>query len=381
MTKSNLSQIWSISEDISYLCEIIKGIDKENPETPGGTSYLERTGLAGKINQLTENIQQYEETIEKYADFLEAGAARKQALIIEIEEYADKLEAGVANKKLSTESAEEYADRLELGAVQTHEFAEKMEEYANRLEMGVAERMKELAEIGEAVASLSHCIKNIVNNLKAGSYVIEKGIEKEKPELVKRGWGILGKNIMKMSDLALDMLAYSKKRTPDYEEIDINSLVEETTDFFQEKATSLNIKIHKEFDQRIKEVCLEPRGIYRCLLNFISNSIDACENMDDRNIYVKTSLIDDEDNVRIDITDTGCGMSEETKEKLFTTFFSTKGSKGTGLGLPTSYKIIKEHGGTIEVESKADEGTTFSIILPIEPIKESNIITPNGEQI
>lgn len=343
MSGNTTFEEWSLDAELKNLGEIIQAMVKGDLTKRAKVRCVEFRDLANKINILAESVQKH---------------------INELEDYADKLEAGAARKHLSIEELEGYADKLEAGAVRKHAFIDEMEEYANRLETGVAERMKELAEIGEAVAGLSHCIKNVVNNLKAGSYVIEQGLKKDKTDKVKQGWSMLGRNIGKISDLAMDMLFYSKRRTPEYQLVKINSLISEIESLVKEKANSLNVKIQKELDPEIGEICLDPKGIYRCLLNLVSNSLDACEERGDGIVCIKSYLAGEGDYLKIEVSDNGCGIEEESLKRLFTTFFSTKGSKGTGLGLPVTYKIIREHGGSISVQSQVDQGTTFSIQLP-----------------
>lgn len=148
-------------------------------------------------------------------------------------------------------------------------------------------------------------------------------------------------------------------------------------DCSQEKASSHGVRLMKEFDPDVGLIHLEQKGIYRSILNLVGNSIDACDGVDDPTVTVRSKLLLDQGMVRIDVTDTGIGMTEETKDKLFTSFFSTKGSKGTGLGLPTTFKIIKEHSGTINVESEYGRGTTFTITLPIEPPEQPALEQPD----
>jgi signal transduction histidine kinase len=116
-------------------------------------------------------------------------------------------------------------------------------------------------------------------------------------------------------------------------------------------------------DKALQNICVDPKGIRRCILNLVTNAVDAClEGGGD--VEVRTFAAEEDGMVRIVVRDTGCGMSEETLAKLFTIFFSTKGSKGTGLGLPVTKKIVEEHGGRIKAESRQGAGTTFTVSLP-----------------
>jgi signal transduction histidine kinase len=115
---------------------------------------------------------------------------------------------------------------------------------------------------------------------------------------------------------------------------------------------------------------MDPQTVYRSLLNLVSNAIDACifdENRE-KDFEVRVSTRYDSNNrIRFDVEDTGCGMEDSVKKQLFTSFFSTKGSKGTGLGLLVTQKLIEAHHGTISVQSEPGKGTTFTLWLPAEP--------------
>ncbi|MCK5568523.1 MAG: ATP-binding protein, partial [Spirochaetes bacterium] len=117
-------------------------------------------------------------------------------------------------------------------------------------------------------------------------------------------------------------------------------------------------------DDNIQEIEIDPKGIYRCVLNLVSNAIDACEKEGASvTLYTKTS---DSNYILIEVEDQGSGMDEETLKSIFQPFFSKKGSKGTGLGLSVTQKIIKEHGGRIEIDSILNEGSKFTIYLPLK---------------
>jgi len=117
---------------------------------------------------------------------------------------------------------------------------------------------------------------------------------------------------------------------------------------------------------------LDPRTVHRSLLNLVANAIDAClfdENTDkDWQIHVKTAL-EKGNIIRFEVQDSGTGMSQETQDKLFSSFFSTKGGRGTGIGLLVTKKLIEEHGGTIEFISQPGKGTEFILRLPYEELK------------
>ena len=224
-------------------------------------------------------------------------------------------------------------------------------------------RNERLAAVGQTLAGLTHCIKNILQGIKGGAYILDLGLQQGNIERVRQGWDMVGRNNGFMEELVYDLLTYSKDREPAYAQADVNQLSAEICELCAERAKTKGVPLSFEPDPSLGAVEMDPNGIRRCLLNMVMNAIDACAGSD-ATVTVRTAPPDDEGLLAIHVEDTGCGMSEETLAKLFTVFFSTKGSKGTGLGLPVSRKIVEEHGGRLDVVSKEGEGTTFSIRIP-----------------
>jgi signal transduction histidine kinase len=215
-----------------------------------------------------------------------------------------------------------------------------------------------LAAVGETTAGLAHYIKNILFGLEGGV------------------WSMVQKNINKVSNLASDLLSYSKERIPEYENCSLNEIANEVIDLMQSKVKqsySGNIEIIRDFDPNIGAVPLNTKGIHRCILNLVSNAIDACQSDQDegKNHTVKVNTKLERDGViSIQVIDNGCGVDQEDEEQLFTSFFSTKGSGGTGLGLAVTQKIVQEHSGTLTVDSKPRKGSTFTIRFPVRQKKD-----------
>jgi len=224
-----------------------------------------------------------------------------------------------------------------------------------------------LAAIGQTVAGMAHCIKNILHGFKGGSYLVNIGIDKNNTDKLKNGWQMIQRNIARTSDLVLDLLSYSKEREPEYETCDPNEIADDVCELLKEVATDHDIEILKDFSPSIGTCELDSRTTHRCLMNLVSNGIDACifDDVIDKHHHVRLSTMLDEDGyVRFEVADNGSGMTEEVKNKLFSSFFSTKGAKGTGLGLLVTGKLVEEHQGEIDVASEEDQGTTFTIRLP-----------------
>jgi PAS domain S-box-containing protein len=225
-----------------------------------------------------------------------------------------------------------------------------------------------LAAIGQTVAGMAHGIKNILNGFKGGRYLVDIGIDKENPDKLKQGWEMIKRNIDRTSELVLDLLSYSKEREPEYQNCIPNNIVEDVCQVVKAAADEHEIEIVKDLSPQLGEVLMDPKTIHNCLLNLASNALDACIFDDTINkkhtVKFKTSI--ENHLIRFEVTDNGAGMTDEVKSKLFTSFFSTKGPKGTGLGLLVTKKLIEEHEGTVDVTSRLHEGTTFVVTLPFK---------------
>ena len=223
-----------------------------------------------------------------------------------------------------------------------------------------------LSAIGQTVTGMAHCIKNILNGLEGGIYMVNTGLKKDKQTILSKGWGMVQSNVAKISDLVMNMLSYSKEREPELESCSPNDIAQEIFDLMEESAKKSKVKLIKDFDLSINACYLDPDGLYRCLLNLVTNAIDACRfdpnKEKDWSVVIKTRK--KESDTRFDIVDNGMGMTQEVQEKLFERFFTTKGSKGSGFGLLVTRKIIDEQGGNITFKSDPGKGSTFSIHLP-----------------
>ena len=231
-----------------------------------------------------------------------------------------------------------------------------------------------LAAVGQTVSGLAHYVKNILIGLKGGSYVVDVGIAKNDTEKLKTGWKTIKRNIKRIGDLTQDLLTYSKQREPEFENCVPNDIVNEIIELLKDFVASKGISISQELDTGIGEVLADPKTIHNSLLNIINNAIDAC--IDDEDISkkheVKVKTYMDKNNYFcFEVTDNGCGMDEDTQKQMFNPMFSSKGGKGTGLGLLVTGKLIEEHKGVIEIKTSPGEGSTFTIRLPYE--KENTI--------
>ncbi|MEI8182360.1 MAG: ATP-binding protein [Desulfomonile sp.] len=229
----------------------------------------------------------------------------------------------------------------------------------------------ELVILGETIAGMSHTIKNILTGLQGGVYMVDSGLLREREDRVRMGWKMVKNNVNKVSDLVKRILYASKDRVPEYQECDPAELLSEVCDLYESKASAEGILLVRDFQRQICSCLLDPAGIHSVISNLISNAIEACRSGGQSEAKQITVGADTEKGrLLITVSDNGEGIPEDVKNKLFNKFYSTKGAKGTGLGLVITRKIVEEHHGKIKVESEAGRGTSFLIDIPVRSEKE-----------
>jgi two-component system NtrC family sensor kinase len=224
-----------------------------------------------------------------------------------------------------------------------------------------------LAATGQSVASMAHAIKNIVSGLKGGMFVVNKGFELANQEYLHNGWDMVQRNIAKISTLAMDLLTYSKERQPEYRKVRPDQVAREVVELFRTRAQEFGVQVVLEIDEDIEPLAMDASGMHQCLVNLVSNAVDSCRpEICGHELGRVTLRICRRPGCAVcfKVEDNGCGIDEKDKEKLFTTFFSTKGAEGTGLGLLNVQKIVAEHNGRVEVQSELGRGSVFCILLP-----------------
>lgn len=236
----------------------------------------------------------------------------------------------------------------------------------NRLRRQLIENER-LAAMGQTVAELAHCIKNILNGLKGGTYLVNVGLKRKENGMVDEGWKTVQKGISRISRLSLDMLNYSHDRKPDLQPTDPFLLAKETTEMVFQAAKMEGIEISL-LGQEGPAILIDPTQIGRALLNLVDNAIDACREkifLENEKPRVEVIVERSGQELHLIVRDNGMGMDPEVQNHLFKRFYSTKESGGTGLGLPVTQKIANEHHGSLKWESIPGKGSAFTLLLPI----------------
>ncbi len=223
-----------------------------------------------------------------------------------------------------------------------------------------------LAAVGQTVAGLAHGIKNVLMGLDGGLYVVNSGMKKDNKELTQKGWEMLRSNIDRIMTYVKDFLNFAKGRsTLHVERIDPNWIAREVVTLYEDMSAQSGVTVLAEIQEPIAQANLDAEGIHTCLTNLVSNAVDACEMSDKTDCTVVVRTYEKDDTLIFEVKDDGCGMDYEVKQKVFTTFFSTKETaKGTGLGLLVTRRITQEHGGRVEFDSTAGEGSVFRLVFP-----------------
>ena len=222
-----------------------------------------------------------------------------------------------------------------------------------------------LAAVGQTVTTLSHHVKNILQGIRGGSYLIELGLTEHDETVVSKGWKIVEKNQNKISNLVMDMLTFSKQREPDLTTANVNRVVADVVELMHSRADELEVELRWHPGEPMPDLVFDPEGLHRAVLNVITNAIDAAgEDRESGRVAVRSKYSAEKSTVWITVEDNGPGIPPEEMDQLFSPFISTKKSRGTGLGLPVSQKILSEHGGRILVDSDEGRGSRFTLELP-----------------
>jgi PAS domain S-box-containing protein len=235
----------------------------------------------------------------------------------------------------------------------------------------IRELQSQLASIGLLISSISHGIKGLLNGLNGGVYLVNSGIATGNPARLKQGWEIVQRNVSRIRSMVLDILYYAKDREPEWKPLSSPAAIDDVYDQMLDKARELGIELQKDAADCAGEFEGDERAIRAMLVNLVENSLDACRVDKKKSMHrVTLRASGDDGHVQFEIGDNGIGMEQETREKAFSLFFSSKGTEGTGLGLFIANKIANAHGGNISLESRIDLGTRFLIRIPRQRVKE-----------
>lgn len=246
-----------------------------------------------------------------------------------------------------------------------------------------------LAVMGETVAMLSHAIKNMLQGLRGGADVVEMGLRKEDLKIAKGGWPILQRNLDRIISLTMNMLAFSRQRRVEVELTPLAPLLEDCAQLVEAQAGAKQVAVIVDVDPEMPPVPLDAPLVHQAVMNLITNAIDAVPPetgvVTVKAVYhpgqptfaagvralgglVPASAGGDTKGAKVEIVvlDNGAGIPRSKQPWVFQPFNTTKGIRGTGLGLAVAKRIVEEHGGTITLESDEGKGSAFMLTLPAD---------------
>lgn len=227
-----------------------------------------------------------------------------------------------------------------------------------------ARQRERLAVIGEVVASLAHHGKNIIASLKFGLSTLKLALSRGETDKVPQYLDLIETQQGRLSDLVLNMLSYSKERTPQRERVRLAALIEDVVNPFRSRPGETPVTFVTACDPPDLEVWAEEAALHRAFLNLTVNALDALTARTEGLRELRVAAQRDTDGVVVRFRDTGCGIPPHERDRIFDVFYSTKGARGTGLGLAVVKKVITEHGGCVSVDSEPNAWTEFTVRLP-----------------
>lgn len=227
-----------------------------------------------------------------------------------------------------------------------------------------------LAAIGQAVTGIEHAMKNMLNALQGGSYMVKTALAKNDRDMLVDGWNVVQEGIRNMTDLGSKMLRYVRDWTPELERTDLGELLAGIHSMLRAAARDHGVQLVLEVGSDLPPVLCDPELVHSVVMDLATNALDACAGKEYKGDERPEVLLHvDEsptDRVAVEVRDNGEGMTDSVKNNIFAPFFSTKKRVGTGMGLTLTKRVVESHGGSISVESRFGSGSTFRVLLPID---------------
>ena len=229
----------------------------------------------------------------------------------------------------------------------------------------ILEVRNHLSALGLLIGSVSHGIKGLLTGLDGGMYLIESGVKKSHTQQILEGVDVVKVMVGRIRSMVLDILLYAKERELKKETLELDTFAAELLSIIRDKTNARSIEIEDNRERAHGSFEADSAFLRTALVNVMENAVEACaENKPDKPPRISFTAALDQNRVFFEITDNGPGMAKEVADNIFNLFYSTKGKKGTGLGLYITNKIVQQHGGNIEVDSHPGQGTTIRISLP-----------------
>ncbi len=262
-------------------------------------------------------------------------------------------------------------DALEIAVRRAREkiaMRRKLQDYTRSLEQLLKEKTElqdHLASLGLMIGSVSHGMKGLLTSLDGGLYLVSSGLKKKNFKRVEEGCQAAQETVQRIRKMVMDILYYAKERDLNRAPVRIADFAEDLVRVIQPRIDGCGIRLAYHFDSTAGTMQVDADYLQAALVNILENAIDAC--LKDHRMpthQIDLSITDPGDEIVFCIADDGIGMDRDVCDRVFSLFYSTKGRRGTGLGLFIANRVIGQHGGTITVASKPGEGSLFRVRIP-----------------
>jgi signal transduction histidine kinase len=244
----------------------------------------------------------------------------------------------------------------------------QLQKYTRSLEQLVQEKSRlqdHLASLGLMIGSISHGLKGLLTSLDGGLYLVSSGLKKQDPACIEEGCKAARETAGRIRKMVLDILYYAKERKLKKTTLPAVDFAEQLVRLIRPRIDDETIRLTCRFDSGAGSMAVDVDYLQAALVNILDNARDACLKDTRRPTHrIDFSMVAVKDEIVFTIADDGIGMDGDTCDQIFNLFYSTKESKGTGLGLFITQRIVSQHGGTLAVISRPGEGARFKVSIP-----------------
>ena len=225
-----------------------------------------------------------------------------------------------------------------------------------------------LSSLGLMIGTISHSLKGCLTGLDASLYLIETGFYRNQPARIEEGLDVTKLMVDRIRKLVFDILYYAKERDLNLASTDVWQFAEDVSTSVETRIRAANIEFVCAFPADLGSFCIDPGILRPALINILENAMEACiEDPSDTGQRISFNVHGDDTQVIFEIADNGPGIAADQLDNIFKLFYSSKGSRGTGIGLFITRKVIHKHGGSINVETELGKGARFTVKLPRNP--------------
>jgi arsenate reductase len=227
-------------------------------------------------------------------------------------------------------------------------------------------RAQHLAGVAVSLSEIAHYVKNVIFAARIAASSLDRALDQgESPERIRTSWSTIKRANQKIHKLVDDMLNYARDKEPVPETLDLNALVSSVAEDLRYHAEKHGVHVALELDDPLPTARLDASMVYDVVMNLLCNAIDAIPEKARGHVVLRSTHLPEQNALRIEVEDNGTGIPEAVQKKVFTLFFSTKGQRGTGIGLAASRKAVEKQGGSLTFTTVEGKGTRFVVDLPL----------------